>query len=88
MVAKDFTISNEVGLHARPASQLCALCKRFESDFKGYTRKKTFNPKSVISILATEIKKGTNITIEVNGADEEKAMDELAKFFDDLAEHH
>lgn len=88
MVTKDFTISNEVGLHARPASELCALCKRFESDFKGCTQKKTFNPKSVISILTSEIKKGTDITIEVNGVDEEKAMDELTKFFDELAGHH
>lgn len=88
MVTKGFTINNEVGLHARPASELCALCKQFESDFKGYTPKKTFNPKSVISILTTEIKKGTDITIEVAGADEEKAMDALAKFFDELVEHH
>ncbi len=85
MVQKEFTICNEVGLHARPASELCALCKQFESEIKGNTQKKAFNPKSVISILTAEIKKGTSITIEVNGADEEQAMIRLTKFFDGLA---
>ena len=85
MVQKEFTICNEVGLHARPASELCALCKQFESEIKGNTRIKSFNPKSVISILTAEIKKGTIITIEVNGADEEQAMIRLTTFFDELA---
>jgi len=85
VIQKDFTIHNEVGLHARPASELCALCKQFESDIKGSTQKKAFNPKSVISILTAEIKKGTTISIEVNGADEEQAMSKLTEFFDGLA---
>jgi len=85
VVQKDFTIYNEVGLHARPASELCALCKQFESEIKGSTQKKAFNPKSVISILTAEIKKDTTISIEVNGADEEQAMRRLTEFFNGLA---
>ena len=84
MVRKDFVIKNEVGLHARPASELCALCKKFESSIMINSTKKTFNPKSVISILTAEIKKGSKITVEVVGADEEHAMSELTTFFDKL----
>ena len=85
MVQKDFKICNEVGLHARPASELCALCKQFESEIKGSTQKKGFNLKSVISILTAEIKKDTTISVEVNGTDEEQAMSKLTEFFDGLA---
>ncbi len=84
MVRKDFIIKNEVGLHARPASELCALCKKFESGITINATKKPFNPKSVISILTAEIKKGSEITVEIDGADEENAMNELTTFFDKL----
>lgn len=85
MVTKEFTVRNDVGLHARPASEMCALCKQFESEFKGSTPKKTFNPKSVISILTAEIKQGTVISVDINGKDEEKAMERLETFFNQLA---
>lgn len=86
MVSKDFIIKNETGLHARPASELCALCKGFESDVKIKCSTKIVNPRSVISILTGEMVKGKTITIEIDGTDEEKALKELIKFFNELDE--
>jgi len=84
MVSKNFLIKNDTGLHARPASELCALSKEFESDIKIRSGNKIINPRSMISLLTGEMSKGKTITVEIEGLDEEMALCKLTEFFDEL----
>ena len=86
MFSQEFTIKNQTGLHARPAAQLTALCKGFPEEFRLITDKWSINPKNIIGILSAGLKKGTPITIEVKGENEQEVGNKIVAFLDGLNE--
>ncbi|MEA4895384.1 MAG: HPr family phosphocarrier protein [Oscillospiraceae bacterium] len=86
MISKDFIIKNKTGIHARPASDLCVLSKGFESSIRILCGSKVVNPRSVVSVLTGDMSRGKTITVEIDGADEEKALAALTAFFNELDE--
>jgi phosphocarrier protein HPr len=82
MESKEFLIENKYGLHARPASVLCDVASRYESDIKVFNSGKEANGKSVISILMLEVHPGLDIKVQVEGPDEKLAMEALTKLID------
>ncbi len=74
MLRKEFTIENEVGLHARPASVLVQTANRFVSTITIKHDGEKANAKSIINVLSLGVEKGTKITIEIDGEDEKEAM--------------
>lgn len=66
-------VNNKTGLHARPASDLVQCCKQFESDIIILTEDDEINAKSIVSVLGGGIQMGTEITLQVEGPDEEAA---------------
>lgn len=85
MVSKQTKIINATGLHARPASAFVMKAKEFESavTLKNLdTNGEAINAKSIMLILAQGLAKGTNVEIAADGADEQKAVDELVALID------
>ena len=82
MVKDKIILTNETGLHARPASELAKLAGTFKSTIKLYVNGKTIDAKSVLGIMAAGIKYNTEIEIECDGEDEEKALSEIKKCFE------
>lgn len=70
-------IQNGVGLHARPAKTLVNLAKQFQSKISIEYGGKTVNAKSMIGILRLGVKRMGEITVVVEGDDEDKAADAL-----------
>jgi phosphoenolpyruvate-protein phosphotransferase len=70
-------IHNPTGLHARPAKVLAKLAKQFQSDIKIRNGEKTANAKSMVSVLTLGASRGTNVTVMVDGEDEETALAEI-----------
>lgn len=68
----DAIIQDEVGLHARPASQFVRTAGRFKSDIlvQRVGDEQTFNAKSIVSVLKLAAVKGTHIRISATGQDE------------------
>ena len=82
MIAKTITITNDTGLHARPASVFVSTASKFKSDLMIQKDAKKINAKSILAVLALGITKGTEIIISAEGPDEEEAITalmELAK---------
>ncbi len=77
MNTAEIIIENEIGLHARPASNLIKLTKTFNSDIRLISDGKNGNGKSIISILGLGLKKGDKVLIETEGDDEEEALKAL-----------
>lgn len=83
MYARQTTILNRTGLHARPASAFVAAAGKFRSDIKVHKLNpdgetvKTGPAKSIVFILAMQLNKGTRISIEADGPDEANAVDTL-----------
>jgi phosphotransferase system HPr (HPr) family protein len=87
MFTANATIKNQTGLHARPAAQLVALCKKFSSDIQiTDAAGKKFDPKSIISVLSAGISQGADVRITAEGCDENEAGAQIASFIDNLAE--
>lgn len=70
-------IIDQVGLHARPASELVQVASKFASEIKLIANGKEANAKSLITIMSLGVKKDTEIEIIANGSDEEAAIDAI-----------
>ncbi len=73
----EIVIHNRTGLHARPAKVLVNLAKQFKSDIRLQYGEKKANAKSMVSVLTLGAVSGSEITVQVEGEDEEKAIAEL-----------
>lgn len=70
----DLVIQNPTGLHARPAKVFVNTAKQFQSDIRVIHGSKKANAKSMISLLTLGVESGSQISILVEGADEDDAL--------------
>lgn len=82
MVAKEITVKNEVGLHARPATYFIQKANEFKSGIWVEKEERRVNAKSLLGVLSLGIVKGTTITVIADGADEAEAVEALATLID------
>lgn len=75
MVREKVTITNAVGLHLKPAANLCNEALKYDSEITLIKENMEINAKSVLSVLAACIRKGEEIEIICLGKDEEAAME-------------
>ena len=76
-----YTITDPVGIHARPAGLLAKKAKEFESVIIIDKNGKNAAATKLMALMGLGIKCGETITVTVEGADEEKAAAEMEKFF-------
>jgi len=81
MIKKEFTINNQLGLHARVASKFVQLTNGFLSDVELCYNEDYIDGKSIMCIISMSIPKNGVITITVKGPDEEEAAEKLEAFF-------
>lgn len=80
MVRKTITIYNHSGLHLRPAGQVCQKAQEFQCRVEMVIGEKHFNLKSVLSVLSAQITTSREIDLVCDGADEERALQEITRF--------
>ncbi|MBX5475993.1 MAG: HPr family phosphocarrier protein [Clostridia bacterium] len=73
------TVTHESGLHARPAALFVQTAARFKADIKVAKGDRSANAKSIMSVLALGVTKGTTIDILATGDDAEEAVDALTR---------
>lgn len=79
MVSKKVKIINPTGLHLRPAGIFCNTAVRYDSRITFQYGNTNANAKSVLSVLGACIKKGDEIELICDGADEEEALAAMIK---------
>ena len=79
MQQEDITITNAVGLHARPASIFVQTSNKFTSDIHVKYDEKTANAKSILQVLSLGVKQGGRISLKIDGDDEIQALTALKK---------
>jgi phosphocarrier protein len=82
MISRDVTITNTVGLHARPATFFIQKANSYRSSIWVEREDRRVNAKSLLGVLSLGIVKGTTITLIADGADEEEALSGLAELVD------
>ena len=67
MVESEARVGNETGLHARPAALVAATARRFPADVRLFKEGREANARSVVSIMALEVKGGDTLRIVARG---------------------
>jgi phosphocarrier protein HPr len=83
MLSRKFMIKNRLGLHARAAAQLVQTANQFSAEVTLQKEDMEVNGKSIMGILLLAAPKGTEISVAVDGPDEDRAMIVLADLFED-----
>lgn len=74
MFSKEVLVSNQVGLHARPATFFIQKANEFKSSIWVEKDERRVNAKSLLGVLSLGITRGVNINIVADGADKEQAV--------------
>jgi phosphocarrier protein len=69
---------NRLGLHARAASKLVQTASSFDSQVWLSHGDKRINAKSIMGVLLLAAPCGSRLTLETDGADEDKAAETIA----------
>jgi len=83
MISREFTISNKLGLHARPSAQLTQTASRFASDIHLSRNGRRVNAKSIMGVMMLAAGQGSTITVEAEGDDAEQALQAIGQLIAD-----
>ena len=78
-----YTIKDELGVHARPAGLLVKLVKGYASTATLEKGGKTCDLRKLMALMGMGIKCGDTVTVRIEGADEETAAPAMEKFFNE-----
>lgn len=81
MKTMNYTVSDKLGLHARPAGLLVKLAKEFESRIELVKGDNAVDATKLFAVMGMNVKCGETVTVNVNGSDEETAFAKIEKFF-------
>lgn len=75
-----YTITDPVGIHARPAGMLAKKAAGFKSTVTVIKGEKKADTRRLMALMGLGIKCGETITIQAEGEDEQAAADEIKAF--------
>jgi phosphocarrier protein HPr len=76
-------IVNKLGLHARASAKLTQLASKYQAEVWMTRNGRRVNAKSIMGVMMLAAAKGTTVTIETSGADEDEAMAGLLELIRD-----
>ncbi len=79
LIQRDFTISNRLGLHARPSAQLTQVASRFQSEVWITKAGRRVNAKSIMGVMMLAAGQGSVVTVDCDGPDEAAALDAVGQ---------
>jgi phosphocarrier protein len=74
MLTRETQIINKLGLHARASAKLTQLAGKFACEVWMSKGSRRINAKSIMGVMMLAAGKGSTVTIETDGKDEEEAM--------------
>lgn len=81
MTTFQYTITDEVGIHARPAGLLVKEVKKYGANVMIESNGKSADAKKLMALMALGVKKGDTVTVNVEGDGEAEAAAALETFF-------
>ncbi len=82
MISKEFTITNQMGFHMRPANMFVTAMTKYASNVDIIHNGNRINGKSIMNIMAACIKCDSKITVECDGVDEKEMMEEASRLIE------
>ena len=78
----EYTIKDELGIHARPAGLLVKEAKKYESECTITKDGKTKKLTQLMMLMSLGVKQGETVTVTAEGADEDTAIEGLKAYFE------
>lgn len=75
-----YVITDELGIHARPAGLLVKEAAKFQADIKIKKGEKEADAKRIFGIMSLAAKKGDEIVLTADGADEVDGIAAIEEF--------
>ncbi len=80
MLTFNYIITDEQGIHARPAGLLAKEAQKFSSSIKLDKGEKSADAKKLFALMKLSAKKGEELVFTIEGEDEKEAMQTLQEF--------
>ncbi|HUK36337.1 MAG TPA: HPr family phosphocarrier protein, partial [Vicinamibacterales bacterium] len=77
MTAKQVTVVNQLGMHARAAAKFVQLAAKYQSHIRVARDVREMDGKSIMGLLLLAAARGTTIRITAEGGDEVEAVSAL-----------
>ena len=77
MISRDIEIINKLGLHARASAKLTQLAAKYQSEVWMTRNQRRVNAKSIMGVMMLAAGKGSSVTLETEGPDEQECMEAL-----------
>lgn len=77
MEKREYHITAETGIHARPATLLVQTASKFSSEVNLEYKGKSVNLKSIMGVMSLGVGQGSDVTISVEGSDEKEAIEAI-----------
>ena len=81
MIDTTVDVINKLGLHARASGKLIEVTTKFRSSIQIGKGEKLVDAKNIMSLLMIGAGKGKTLRLVIDGADAEKAEDEIKALF-------
>ncbi len=78
-----YKITDEVGIHARPAGLLVKKASEFKSEVTLSKGEKSADAKKIFGVMSLAAKCGDTVNVRISGNDEDRAAEALKKFFEE-----
>ncbi|HEU4708319.1 MAG TPA: HPr family phosphocarrier protein [Methylophilaceae bacterium] len=83
MIKQDVEIINKLGLHARASTKLTQTASQYASEVWIERNGRRVNAKSIMGVMMLAAGKGSTVSLETAGKDEQAAMDALVALIND-----
>ncbi len=77
MLTREFTITNKLGLHARPAAMFVKVSSAHQSEIWVEKDDEQVNGKSIMGLMMLAAGYGSKLTVTAEGVDAEQAMAQI-----------
>lgn len=78
----NYTIKDELGIHARPAGMLAKAAKALDSEIVIALGEKSAAATKLMALMGMGVKCGDTITVTINGGDEEASEKAMKEFLE------
>ena len=78
-----YVITDEIGIHARPAGLLVKEAKKYASKVVIRANGKSAEATRLMAIMGMGVKCGQTVEVEITGDDEETAFEGMKAFFEE-----
>lgn len=82
MVTHKITIINKLGLHARAAAKFVSCASAYSSEVRAGRNSELVDGKSIMSVMMLAAAKGTELILQIEGSDEQKALSALIELIE------